>query len=240
MQDFSREISDLSKKLDDLLAQSPVEQKPATFAGILRQSAFDFLEEYSQWRYEHPYLSGCVTALRYLFFLIMLVSFLWWMAGTAAGRVLGVDGVRDRFVFGYYSLVWASKGMPSIDSLPYQPERYSGAIEKIVGDMLVVSYYKDGKSIRRLVKPANVVVTDRKAFGEWAKSYLLKGVTIDFYVPIGKASGYDVWGVVIWSQRTPINVQLVEQGIGVPEINPDTQVVNSVFSQYYFQRARSG
>lgn len=240
MSDFSSQVEDLSSKLDKLLSQVPAEKEPVTFKSIFRLSTFGFFEEYAQWKYEHPYISRFVTFLRFVFIIFMLSAFMWWLAGTAAGRVLSLDGVRDRFVFGYYSIVWASKGMPSINSLHTTPERFAGTVEKIVGDILVVSYYKDGKSVRRLARPANVIVTDKKAFEGWAKQYLLKGITIDFYIPIDKASGYDVWGVVMWSKRIPVNVQLVEQGIGYPEKNPETQVVNSVFSQYYYKRARSG
>lgn len=240
MSGYSSEIKELSEKLERLLRQMPREKEPATFKSVFRGFTFGFFEEYAQWKYEHPFLSGLLKVFRFFVFSFFLFAFAWWLAGTSAGRVTGLDSVRNRTVFAYYSVIWASKGMSDVDSLPLTPKRFSGTIEKIAGDVLIVSYYDQGKSVRRLVRPANVIITDKKGFGEWASKYLLKGITIDFYTPIDKASGYDVWGVVLWSKRVPVNVQLVELGYGTPEKNPETQVVNSIFSRYYLQRARSG
>lgn len=240
MSRFSSEIDELSEQLDRLLEQTPRDRGAVTFRSILRSMTFGFFEEYAQWRYEHPILSRLVSIFRAVLVLVLITAFAWWLAGTAAGRVTGLDGVKSRFVFGYYSLVWASKGAPDIDAMQLAPKRFSGTIEKVVGDVLVVSYYDQGKSVRRLVRPANVVITNKEGFNEWAKQYILKGVTIDFYIPIDKASGYDVWAVVFWSNRVPINVQLVEKGYGTPESNPITQIINQVYSGYYMQRARSG
>lgn len=240
MSKYSSEIEQLTKKLEHVLAQMPKEREPVTFRSISKGYAFNFIEEYAQWKYEHPVLSRILAILRFVVISALILFFMWWLAGTSAGRAVGLESVKNRITFGYYSAVWASKGVPPVDSLPVTPRRFSGTIEKVVGDVLIVSYYRDGKSVRRLARPANVVITDKGGFKEWAEQYILKGVTIDFYIPIDKASGHDVWGVVIWSKRVPINVQLVERGYGTPEINPETQVVNSVFSQYYLQRAKSG
>ena len=240
MNDFSSDINRLSEQLDALLKKSPRESAPTTLRSLARQMTFSFFEEYAQWKFEHPYLAKIVRLLRFLFLSFMVIALFWWLAGTAAGKLIGMDGIKNRFVYGYYALVWANKGMPEVDSLQVAPKRYSGTIEKVVGDVLIVSYYDKGKSVRRLVRPANVVIADSKGFREWAKPYILKGITVDFYIPIDKASGHDVWAVVLWSKRIPVNVQLVEQGVGYPEHNPETQVINQVYAQYYFRRAKSG
>jgi len=237
---YSGDIERLSESLDKLLASMPKEREPVTFRSLFRTLTFGFFEEYAQWKYEHPLLSKLLRLLRFFFITLMLAALFWWVAGTAAGKVTGIEKIRDRAVFAYYSIAWANKGVPSVDSLPEPPARYSGTIEKVVGDVLVVRFYSNGKSYRRLVRTANVVVSDKKGFGEWAKQYLLKSITIDFYNTGGKAAGYDVWNAVLWSKRVPINVQLVEKGYGVPFKNPETDVVNMIFSQYYFQRARTG
>lgn len=233
-------IEKLSRELDELLAQGPKDRGVITSRTIVAGWFFGFVEEYTQWRYEHPYLAKLIAVLRFMFYTFLFVAFMWWMAGTAAGKLTGLEGVRNRVVFAYYSVVWLSKGVPNVDELQMPPKRFSGTIEKVVGDVLVISYYDKGKSVRRLVRPANVILANKEGFAEWAEPYLLKGVVIDFYKPIDKASGHDVWGVVIWSQRVPINVQLVELGYATPEENPETVIVNEVFSRYYARRARSG
>lgn len=240
MNEHSSEIKELSIKLDKLLSQAPRDKGPITLGSIFKGVMFGFFEEYAQWKYEHPYLSKLISFFRFIVFYSIILAFTWWLAGTAAGNVTGLEKVRSRVVFGYYSMVWASKGTASASNLQVQPKRFTGTIEKVVGDVLIISYYDKGKGVRRLVRPANVVITDKNGFKSWAKQYLLKGVTVDFYVPIDKASGYDVWGVVLWSNRIPINVQLVELGYAYPEKNPETEIVNSVFSQYYLKRAKSG
>jgi len=237
---LSSDVKELSEKLERLLKQMPRDQAPITARSLFKSLVFGFFEEYAQWKYEHPVLSRLITLLRFFLYFALLVGLLWWVAGTAAGRLTGLEGVKNRVVYAYYSAMWASKGVPSVDSLPQPPKRFSGTIEKVVGDVLVISYYDNGKSVRRLARPANVIITDKKGFQGWAEQYLLKGVTVDFYIPIDKTSNYDVWGVVFWSNRVPINVELVEQGFGTPERNPETVIVNRIYSQYYLQRARSG
>lgn len=240
MSRYSSDIEALGERLDKLLDSMPKEIEPATFKSVFRIFTFGFFEEYAQWKYEHPYLSKFLAVFRFFMFFAALIGVFWWVADTSAGRATGLESLRNRVGFAYYSVVWANKGVPSVDSLQVPPKRYSGTIERVVGDVLIIRYYDNGKAVKRLVRPANVVISDKAGFADWAKPYLLKGITVDFYNTTGKVSGHDVWNVVLWSKRVPINVQLVERGYGVPEKNPETEIVNQIFSQYYFQRARSG
>lgn len=121
---------------------------------------------------------------------------------------------------------------------------YQGQVQ-LRDDLGVSSNYQrfsggNGQRLRRLVKLANVIVKDKEAFAAWANPYLLKGVALDFYRPIDKVSGHDVWGVVLWYRRAPLNVETVEQGIALPEKNPPTTVVNQIFAQYYWGLAKNG
>jgi hypothetical protein len=208
--------------------------------GQAREYAFRFLEEYAQWRYEHRGLSMLVSTALFSMGTGTLLITAWLLAATSFGQALGLDTVRARATNAYYAALWATRGAEGAETAPVYPKRYSGAIEKIIDDILVVVYYEDGKQYRRLVKPANVITTDRMKFKEWANQYHLKGISIEFYEPLGEVAGHQVWGSVMWYRKTPINVELVELGIGYPEKNPPTAVVNKIFALYYWHKAQTG
>lgn len=204
-----------------------------------RVAAFEAYERLLQWKYEHPVKAGILRAAYTSAFLALVFVFLWWLAGLGAGEAVGLKPVRERLTNAYYGVLWSTRSSSnSPDELPITPTRLSGSIERVIGDVLVVVVY-DGKTrSRRLVRLANVIVTNKPEFGKWASQYLLKGVVLDFYKPLEQIKGHDVWGAVIWHRRVPINVQPVEHGIGIPEKNPPTTVVNQIFSQYYWSLAK--
>jgi len=196
-------------------------------------------DQYSQWSYENPQkgqLAGWAGGASSFVLLLLLV---WGVAGTGVGQVVGLATLKDRVSNAYYAVLWGSRGQSNTASdLPIVPERLSGSIERVVGDILVVIVYQGDAGHRRLVRLANVSVTDKAKFAEWVQPYLLKGLTFDFYKVLGSQSGHDVWGAVLWSARIPLNVEPVERGIGFPEKNPPTTVVNQIFSQYYWSLAK--
>lgn len=199
-----------------------------------------FMADYAQWCYENRVLGLLSKTVAYGLLLTVLLLGAWGLAGTGAGKALGMESVKARITNSYFAILWSSRSATGAELMPVTPTRYSGTIERVVGDVLVVKYYDDGKQLRRLVRTANVIATDKKAFGVWAQQYHLKGLLIDFYEPLGEIAGQKVWGAVFWYRRVPINVELVEQGIGYPEKNPPTAVVNQIFSQYYWHKARTG
>lgn len=201
--------------------------------------AGDLIGTYMQWRYEHPGLSMVAGFFSFNIALSLMLLLAWTIADTSFGAAIGLSSTRSRIEHAYYAVVWSTAKGDGIDTLPIAPERVTATIERIVGDVLIVSYFdKQGQRIQRLVRPANVILTDKAGFASWARKYLLVGVTLDFYIPIDKVSGRDVWGVVIWRNRVPVNIELVEQGLGYPEKNPPTAVVNQIFSQYYWTLAK--
>lgn len=200
---------------------------------------FSFIEHYNQWRYEHPLGAMAVRFTGGLLGLLLVVVVLWHTAATPVGRVTGLESVRARITYAYYAAIWASR-INEAAITPMEPERYLGSIEQVIDNVLVVTYYKDNQQYRRLIKPANVVVRNTTGLAEWATPLILKGVVFDFYLAVDKRSGHDVWATVIWDQRTPINVELVERGYGDPEIDPPTAIVNQIYSQYYWQKAVNG
>jgi len=205
-----------------------------------REYAFRIFEEYAQWRYEHRALSVLFSAMVFSFGIGVILVSAWFLAATSFGQGLGLDSVRTRATNAYYAVMWATRSAAGAELAPVYPQRYSGSIEKIIDDVLVIVYYDEGKQYRRIVKPANVITTDRSKFKEWAAKYHLKGISIEFYEPLGEISGRKIWGAVMWYRKTPINVELVELGIGYPEKNPPTAVVNQVFALYYWHKAQSG
>lgn len=200
---------------------------------------FGFIEHYNQWRYEHPMAAACVRALVYLLAVLVIIVMLWHAAATPVGKVTGLDSVRSRITNTYYAFIWASR-INEADITPMEPQRYPGSIEQVIDDVMVVSYYKHNQQYRKLIKPANVDVHVASGLADWAAPLILKGVVFDFYMPVGTRSGHEVWATVIWDQRTPINVELVELGYGEPEIDPPTAIVNQIYSQYYWQKAVNG
>lgn len=42
--------------------------------------------------------------------------------------------------------------------------------------------------------------------------------------------------VVIWIDGEPLNIHLIEQGLAVPEPNPETNIVDLAFATYYWQK----
>ncbi|MBA1280200.1 hypothetical protein [Stutzerimonas stutzeri] len=235
-------IAALEQKFNQLMEQRRAIQPAGHGAreGKGKQYLFSFMGEYAQWCYEHRILGSLSKLLIYLALASAITICLWGFAGTGLGKAFGLEKVRDRATFSYYAILWSSRSAAGAERMPIAPSRYSGTIEKVIGDMLVVTYYENGAQLKRLVRPANVIATDKAAFAEWATKYLLKGISIDFYQPLGEVSGHKVWGVVLWYRKNPINVELVEQGIGYPEKNPPTAVVNQIFSQHYWHKARTG
>ncbi|MCF6783445.1 hypothetical protein [Stutzerimonas stutzeri] len=233
------DLNKLEKQFELLMQQRAEIQKPAKGReGRGKQYLFSFMGQYAQWCYEHRVLGLLSRITIHAGVLGVCVMTLWILAGTGLGQAFGLEKVKDRITFSYYAVLWSSRSAAGAESMPLVPSRFSGTIEKVIDDLLVVTYYDNGSQYRRLARPANVIATDKAVFSEWANQYLLKGVTIDFYQPLGEVSGHQVWGVVLWYRKTPINVELVELGIGYPEKNPPTAVVNQIFSQYYWHKAR--
>lgn len=194
------------------------------------------VDAYLQWRYEHPAWALLVQSAAGVLIVCGCVMLAWWSAGTALGRETGLHLVRERMTNAYYAVRW-SMGVGDIsgeERMDVVPRRYRGTIDRAINDILLVTLYVDGKQVRRLVKPANVAVMDRPAFKAWAQTYQFKGVAFDLYGVAGEMQGHKVWSAVLWHRKTPINVSLVEQGVGVPEKAPPTPVVNTIFSQYYW------
>lgn len=234
-------IEDLEQKFERLMEhRATIQARRTRPTGKGKQLLFSFMGEYAQWCYEHRILGALSTLAVYLILLSAIVLTLWGFAGSSLGKVFGLDGVRDRITYSYYAILWSSRSATKPEEMPLIPHRFAGTIEKTIGDMLVVTYYDNGQQLRRLVRPANVITTDNAAFVEWSRKYLLKGISIDFYQPLAEVSGHQVWGAVLWYRKNPINVELVEQGIGYPEKNPPTAVVNQIFSQHYWHKARTG
>lgn len=203
----------------------------------LKQRIFAVFEELTQLRYERPVLGWALITLQWVVAVTIVLALLWGIASTPVGQMLGLTSLKERAVDGYNAYHWARKGIPSAESLPITPQRHGATIERAGKGMLLITYYDKGASTRRLIKLSNVDVTDEAKFDRWAQAYVLKPVTVDFYMPTEKYSEHDVWAAVVWSAKKPINVELVEQGIGVPEYNPPTTAVNLIFSQWYLKKA---
>lgn len=193
-----------------------------------------------QWRFEHPQGFRLVCIVTSMLGAVLLCVWLWIFASTSLGNAVGLGSVKNRMTNAYYAVLWAGKvgDMANLETLT--PETNLGYIEQIIGDMMVVSYFRDGTQYRRLIKAANVVVEDEAAFHAWGESYKLKPLRFDFYLRLGQAAGRDVWATVLWKNREPINVQLVEQRVGYPEVSPPTAVVNQLYSRYYWDKAKNG
>lgn len=228
-------LNELQRRLEALLALAPGQPKRTAVAS--GRGLGELLDAYQQWRYENPAKAWLMRAFTSVASVVVIVMGLWVAAGTSLGDATGLRSLRMKVTNIYYALMWASRDSGEQAQF-IAPERFPGTIENVVGDVLVVTYYDAGNQHRRLVRPANVIVTNHAGFQAWAKEYLLKGVTFDFYIPLDEVKGHKVWAAVIWHKRTPVNVQLVERSLGYPEHNPPTAVVNQIFSQYYWNLAR--
>lgn len=236
------DLAELERRFSGLMEKREAINKRGASPGGGKSNLFmfSFMADYVQWCYEHRIMGLLSKIAMYGVLLCVLLAGSWGVAGTGAGKALGMEAARSRITNSYFAVLWSSRSAAGAELMPITPERFSGTIERILGDVLIVKYYDNGKQLRRLVRPANVVATDKQAFGRWARQYHLKGLLIDFYEPLGVIAGQQVWGAVLWYRRVPINVELVEQGIGYPEKNPPTAVVNQIFSQYYWHKARTG
>lgn len=236
------DLVELERKFNRLIEQRETigRDGPSTKEGKSRLYLVGVMADYAQWCYENRVLGVLSKTVIYVVLLCALLVGAWGVAGTGVGKALGMESARARITNSYFAVLWSSRSATGAELMPITPERFSGTIERIIGDVLVVAYYQNGKQLRRLVRTANVVATDKQAFGQWANQYRLKGLMIDFYEPLDVIAGQQVWGAVLWYRRVPINVELVEKGIGYPEKNPPTAVVNQIFSQYYWHKARTG
>ena len=200
----------------------------------------ELFDAYTQWRYEHPTAARWSARVSWLFLVAILSVSFWSVSSSSVGRALGLESVKNRIVYTYYAGVWAAKVGDQANLEVMKAESYQGYIERVVGDMMVVKIYSNGQQQRRIIKAANVVVQNRGQFKQWAEGFKLKSVRLDFYLVLGQVGGRDVWATVIWLNREPINVQLVEQDIGYPEVSPPTAVVNKLYSLYYWRKAING
>lgn len=237
----------MSSELEELLRDVEILEEKARALGAAPNgktgainNAVALASNYSQWRYENPgkalLLRGCTIAM----LLLTAAVGAWIIAPSSLGQVTGLAALRERTTAAYYAVLWSTRSTEGAVGMDIKPVSLSCSIEQVVGDVLIVSCYDNGQRLRRLAKLANVIVKDKEAFAAWANPYLLKGVALDFYRPIDKVSGHDVWGVVLWYRRAPLNVETVEQGIALPEKNPPTTVVNQIFAQYYWGLAKNG
>src|SRR5690554_2026065 len=140
----------------------------------IKSRIFAFREVMVQLRYVRPVPGWSLLILQRLVGITSLVVFLWIIASTSVGQMLGLATVKTRIQYGYHAIHWARKGTPSADSLVVRPERFSGTIERASqGKLLVTIYDKEGAS-RRIVKLSNVDVHDLGKFQGWAQTYVLK------------------------------------------------------------------
>lgn len=230
---FDAEASLLAKKILEQ-SQFLINNYPAKKNKKARVSALSALLD--QFGYEHPWLLRVVRFSFVMVLVVGLTGLFWGIAGTTAGRALGFGDFRDRVTNLYYAGIWAySEGHH--DTAVLIPKTKFGHIEKVVGKKLLVRYYDDKESLYALVSPANVIIDRPDLLLEWAAPYLLKGIKIDFYIPLETFGNREVYAAVFWYKSQPINVELVEQGIGHPEKNPPTPLVSLIFSRYYFEKA---
>lgn len=211
-----------------------------TIKGVHEPDGNDYLEAFQQWRFENPGLFTVSAAVLVILLSICTLLGLWRFSSTTMGHAIGFGGVKERIVYGYYGTLWALKVGDQASVTEMEPISRLGQIERVIGDMMIVSYFENGQQHRRVIKVANVVVQSQPEFQQWAKQYILKSVRLDFYLVLGKKGGRDVWATVLWHNRIPINIQLVEQRIGYPEYSPPTAVVSQLFSRYYWDKAFNG
>jgi len=236
----------LSEKLDAV--EKEAQRVGHEYQTLLRQnnsggasiSWSELSDAHTQWRYEHPLLSRLLIKAFLLGGVILLLACLWVGASSGIGKAMGLDHGKKRIIHAYYAILWTAKIGDASDLHPMNAESYQGYVERVIDDMMVVSYYKDGAQHRRLIKAANVVIEDKPGFQEWALRYKLRPITLDFYLVLEQAAGHDVWAAVMWLNKEPINVQLVERRLGYPEVSPPTAVVNRIYSQYYWGLAING
>lgn len=235
------DLAELERRAQ-LLTRRLADLRPAAVTGnTSRERIFRLLEEYAQWRYEFPIKALLLRCWVGLILVAVITVGAWFLASTGAGQVLGLASLRDRVTDAYYAFMWTTRGTEGARTDQVQARRSCpGSIEQVIGTYMVVVCYHDGIQERFLAQPANVVVTNEAGFKDWASRYLLQGVNFDFYMPIGKVNDIDVWGVVVWYRKVPVNVQLVEAGLGYPEKNPPTAVVSEIFAQYYWRKAQHG
>lgn len=239
-------MEDLQSRLDALVCQVVELEtrlrngaEDARSTGAPEGGAFQGVEAYIQWRYENPGKARLATAGITVLTTSVICLVLWWAAGTGMGEATGLEGLRKRITYAYYGVMWATRENATDPSEAVDPpRRISGSIQQVFGDVMLVDCYEDGKTIRRLVRLANVIISDKHAFSAWVEAYKLKGIQIDFYRPIAQINGVDVWGVVIWHHKSLLNVQPVEMGFATPEKNPPTTVVNQIFAGYYWNQAK--
>lgn len=230
-------MNEWQARFDALMATMPEPKKQ-------KLSGFGWLDYFfsalKQFRYEHPYWHKALMALVWCFSFLLVLGLAYSLSFSKVGEGIGLESARHRAEDAYYAMLWATRSTAGAESKPIAPERFAGTIDQVVGNYLVVKYYSGRQQHKRLAQLANVIVSDNAAFTAWAKGYALKGLTLDFYTPIGQVGEHEVWGVVFWHNKEPINVRAVEVGAGTPEKNPPTAVVNQIFSQFYWQRAKAG
>lgn len=181
-------------------------------------------------RHQYP---GCFRTLVAVLTMALLLAGFLAVPRTELFTTLGVTAAQDRLLAMKEAAYWQARAWthPSGDE-ERPPAVLYGHILGIDTDARVIASIPDGGSYQtRYFALADLVVTDLQGTAVVLAQHHLAPARFDLY---GDTQ------VVIWINREPVNVKLIEAQLARPIPNPATNIIDLAFARYYWTLAKGG
>lgn len=150
------------------------------------------------------------------------------MPDTAATRAMGLVDLRERAYALREAGYWKTRALLNPTS-ELKPVVEYGFVVGIDSDkQVIISVPENATFVRRKVKLADVTVLDLQGAAAVIEHHKQLDARIDVYGDLA----------VIWIADKPLNVELVNAGLAIPDPNPPTNIVDATFAAYFWNKAK--
>jgi len=176
----------------------------------------------NDFRYDHPgafwglaaaaalFLGGCV------FFLLPANEFF---------RTVGVTSAQVRADALRRAIYWQTRATFTASAGEEAPHVVYGNVLGIAADSSIIVSIPAGDAYeQRTYRLADIVIHDVQSAARLIADHRLSPAKFDLY---GAQA-------VVWIDRAPLNVRLIERGAATPDPNPPTNIVDVAFAKHYW------
>lgn len=176
-------------------------------------------------RYESPVTFKVLISAILLFF--VLFSFVY-IPKTELTKAMGIGQLQERFSALRHALYWQSRSVFN-QELKIEHSILYGFLSSISNDGLVVTSVPSGDSyIKMRFTLADIKVRDISAIRKFIDANKAANVRLEIYGEM----------VVVYLGGSPVNVEFINSGFAIPDLNPDSKIVDVAFATYYWNIVR--
>lgn len=158
----------------------------------------------------------------------LLLAILFYMPDTTITRATGLIALQEKAIAFKNAIYWETRAITNPDGLATPTTSY-GYVDGIDFDKQVFLSTPGEKGyVRTKFKLADVQVNNLNKAASYITTLRKNDARIDRY---GDA-------VVIWLNNKPLNIELIESGLAVPDPSPPTNIVDRAFAAYYWSQLR--